>query len=169
MTSVTGRVWTFGHDINTDLIEPSSVVLLPAAEKARHCFEAIRPGWVDLVEPGDLIVAGRNFGTGSSRPASQTLQLAGIAGVVAESLNGLFFRNCVNFALPALSCPGVLDAVAEGDRITFDPATGAVTNLSRPRESLHGRAWAPELIQILEAGGLLAQLDQEGLLMKGDR
>ncbi|TYB47842.1 hypothetical protein [Actinomadura chibensis] len=161
----TGRVWCFGDDINTDLIEPSSAVLLSTAEKARHCFEANRPGWVDLVEPGDLVVAGRNFGTGSSRPAALTLRAAGIAGIIAESVNGLFFRNCVNFAVPALSCPGITGAVTEGDVVSFDPADGSVRN-DTTGATLRGRAWAPELIDILDAGGLIRQLESEGLLLE---
>ncbi|MFC5995764.1 3-isopropylmalate dehydratase [Pseudonocardia hispaniensis] len=159
-----GRVWLFGDDINTDLIQPSPVVLLPIEEQVSHVFEANRPGWVERVRPGDLIVAGRNFGTGSSRPAAKVLRRLGLGGVIAESINGLFFRNCVNLGLPALECPGVAGAFAEGEEAGFDLATGTVHNLTRGTQ-LAGRPWATELRQILAAGGLIEQLEAEGLLL----
>src|SRR3712207_7568731 len=95
-------------------------MLKPLEEQPRYVFSANRPGWVDLVAEGDLIVAGRNFGTGSSRPAARVLALLGIGGVIAESINGLFFRNSVNYAFPVLECPGVLEAFEEGDEAEFD-------------------------------------------------
>ncbi|MBF6095659.1 3-isopropylmalate dehydratase [Nocardia cyriacigeorgica] len=159
-----GRTWVFGHDINTDLIQPSSVVLLPLAEQLSHVFEANRPGWAGEVRPGDIIVAGRNFGTGSSRPAAKVLRGLGVGAVIAESINGLFFRNCVNLGLPALECPGVLDAFSEGEQLGFDLATGDVVHEATGRR-LHGHPWAPALIEILTAGGLIAQLESEDLLL----
>lgn len=162
--SVRGRAWVFGHDVNTDLIQPSSIVLLPVEQQVSHVFEANRPGWVDEVAPSDLIVAGRNFGTGSSRPAAKVLRAVGVGGVVAESISGLFFRNCVNFGLPALECPGVLDVVSEGDDVAIDLRKGSVRN-ANSGSRLDGRAWAPVLLEILRAGGLMEQLAQEDLLM----
>lgn len=159
-----GRAWVFGNDINTDLIQPSSVVLLPIERQVPHVFEANRPGWVDLVSPGDVIVAGRNFGTGSSRPAAKVLRQLGIGAVIAESINGLFFRNCVNLGLPALECPGITGIVAEGDVVGCDLAAGTAVNHSTGA-TLDGAAWAPALLAILEAGGLIEQLQAEGLLL----
>ncbi|MBM3571505.1 MAG: hypothetical protein FJX52_03955, partial [Alphaproteobacteria bacterium] len=78
-----GRVWKFGDDINTDLIMPASVFRLPRSEHHKLAFEAIRPGWVKAVRPGDLIIGGRNFGTGSSRPVGAVLRACGVAGIVA--------------------------------------------------------------------------------------
>jgi 3-isopropylmalate/(R)-2-methylmalate dehydratase small subunit len=158
-----GRVWCFGHDINTDLIQPIHAILAPVAEQRRYVFEANRPGWVDEVSPGDVIVAGRNFGTGSSRPAARVLVELGIGGVIAETINGLSFRNCVNYALAALECPGALDAFAEGEEASLDLATGTVRNLTRD-VSLPGRPWAPALLEIHAAGGLIEQLRAEGLV-----
>ncbi len=160
---MTGRVWCFGHDVNTDLIQPIHAVLKPRADQPRYAFAASRPGWSDLVEPGDVLVAGRNFGTGSSRPAVRVLQDLGLAGLIAESINGLFFRNCVNYAFPALECPGALDGFAEGDDADLDLATGTARNLTTGTE-LAGRPWAPELLLIQRAGGLIDQLRSEGLL-----
>lgn len=159
-----GRVWRFGDDINTDLIQPMHTVFKPVAEQHRYVFEANRPGWVDLVEPGDVIVAGRNFGTGSSRPAAKLLVDLHIGALIADSINWLFFRNCVNFALPALSCPGVSGAFAEGDRARVDLSAGEVENLGTGAV-LRGQRWTPELLDILAAGGLLEQLTRDGLLI----
>lgn len=158
-----GRVWCFGDDINTDLIQPMHTVFKPVAEQCRYVFEANRPGWVDLVTPGDIIVAGRNFGTGSSRPAAKLLVDLGIGALVADSVNWLFFRNCVNFALPALSCPGVSKIFAEGDSGRVDLTSGEIENVGTGAIE-RGTPWAPELLDILSAGGLLEQLARDGLL-----
>ena len=162
--TVRGRVWCFGDDISTDLLQPVHALLRPVAEQPRYVFEANRPGWVDEVERGDLIVAGRNFGTGSGRPAARVLADLGIAGVVCDSINGLFFRNCVNFAFPAMRCAGVSAAFAEGDIAVFDLATGAVRNETSGTE-LVGRRWEPELLEIYRHGGLLQRLRSEGLIV----
>lgn len=161
---ITGRVWCFGDDVNTDLIQPMHTVFKPLDEQSRHVFEANRPGWVDLVQPGDILVAGRNFGTGSSRPAAKLLRQLGLGALVADSVNWLFFRNCVNYAFPALDCPGVSALFAEGDEASVDLEAGTVTNLTSGR-SLAGRAWPPMLLEILRAGGLLDQLEERGLLV----
>jgi 3-isopropylmalate/(R)-2-methylmalate dehydratase small subunit len=160
---ISGRVWCFQHDINTDLLQPSHAMLRPLEEQPKYVFSANRPGWAETVEPGDIIVAGRNFGTGSSRPAARVLALLGIGGLIAESINGLFFRNSVNYAFPALECPGALDAFSERDRADMDLATGVVANRTTGA-TLQGRAWAPELLKIQRAGGLIEQLREEGLL-----
>ena len=107
------RVWKFGENINTDLILPIQAFYLPAAEQPKYVFHANRPGWVDQVQPGDIIIGGKNFGMGSSRPAARSLKNLGLACLVAPSINGLFFRNCVNFAFPAIECPGVHEAFQE--------------------------------------------------------
>jgi 3-isopropylmalate/(R)-2-methylmalate dehydratase small subunit len=162
-----GRVWCFGDNVDTDLIQPMHAMLGPLEEQPRSVFEANRPGWVDEVARGDVIVAGRNFGTGSSRPAAQVLVLLGIGGLLAESINGLFFRNCVNYGLPALECPGVRGLLAEGDRARFDLVGGRVENVGDGR-ALAARPWPPELLPTLRAGGVLAQLRAEGLLLESE-
>jgi 3-isopropylmalate/(R)-2-methylmalate dehydratase small subunit len=161
----TGRVWLFGHNINTDLIQPGHALLRPPEEGIPHIFEANRPGWIDRVRGGDIIVAGHNFGTGSSRPAAQVLVAAGIGGLIAESINGLFFRNCVNYGLPALECSDATTRFAEGDEASLDVASGLIRNLTRGTET-SAPPWAPELLQILDAGGLLQQLEAEGRLVQ---
>src|SRR5258706_10030509 len=111
----TGRVWKFGDNMNTDLMLPILAFYLSPQEQTRFVFKANRPGWVDLVQPGDIIVGGSNFGTGSSRPAARSLKNLGLGCLIANSINGLFFRNCVNYAFPAMECPGVFDAFFECD------------------------------------------------------
>lgn len=160
---ITGRTWKFGPDINTDLIMPPEAIFAPLDEAPRYCMQANRPGWAAQVTQGDILVADHNFGTGSSRPAPRVLSDLGIACVLAESVNGLFFRNCVNFALPALQVPGVDAAFEEGDvaEIDFD---AAVVRNQRTGHELQGEVWPPALAEILHAGGLIAQLVAEGLV-----
>jgi len=100
-----GRVWIFGDNIDTDLMMPHGAFEKSVREQAQFVFKANRPGWVDLVKKGDIIVAGRNFGTGSSRPAALLFKTLGLEAIAAESVNGLFFKNCINFGLPAFNCP----------------------------------------------------------------
>ena len=97
-----GRVWVVGDNINTDLILPIQAYYLTVAEQPKWVFSANRPGWSDEVRKGDILIGGKNFGMGSSRPAARSLKNLGLACVVAESINGLFYRNAVNFAFPAL-------------------------------------------------------------------
>lgn len=100
----TARVWKFGDNINTDLILPNAAFYLTQQEQLQYIFRANRPGWADLVQPGDILIGGKNFGMGSSRPAARNLKNLGIACLVADSIIGLFYRNSVNFALPAMEC-----------------------------------------------------------------
>jgi len=159
----TGRVWTFGDQINTDLILPSAAFRMPKSEQHRLCFEAIRPGWVNEVRAGDIIVGGENFGMGSGRPVGTVLRACGIAGLVAESINGLCLRNCVNFSLPGIDCPGVSRIFEDGDTARIDYVTGLVENLSRNR-SLQGKPLAPLLAEIVLAGGVIPMLIREGFI-----
>ncbi len=157
----TGRTWKFGDNINTDLILPIVAFYLTPQEQLKYIFRANRPGWVDLVQPGDILIGGRNFGMGSSRPAARNLKSVGIACLVAESINGLFYRNCVNFALPAMECPGIEDLFAEGQPAEVDFDSGQVTNLATAK-SLKGKLIPPELVKIVAAGGVFALLEKEG-------
>ena len=159
-----GRVWLFADDnINTDLMMPQSVFAKSIEEQMRHVFATYRPGWVDQVRPGDILVGGRNFGTGSSRPGSMLLKRLGIAALVAESINGLFYRNCVNYALPAMECPGIRDFISERETAQVDITEGIVQNLARGT-TLSG-AKMPEFLQaIVRAGGIMERLRSEGYL-----
>jgi 3-isopropylmalate/(R)-2-methylmalate dehydratase small subunit len=158
-----GRVWCFGDDINTDLILPISLIPAPRQERPKHVFEANRPGWAAQVRPGDIVVAGNSFGIGSSRPAAQVMKDLGLACVLAESINGLFFRNCVNYAFPALEIPGVRKTFEEGDEAEVDFEAGTTRN-RRTGIELRGPRWPDAALRVIYAGGLVAQLDAEGLL-----
>jgi len=160
---IAARVWKFADDINTDLMLPGSVMVKSEAEQARAVFAANRPGWVDAMRKGDAIVAGRNFGMGSNRPAARSLRNLGVAFLLAESINGLFFRNSVNFGFLALECAGCDAAFAEGDTAEFDPDSWTVRN---PRT---GAALTPlpipeRLLSLMQGGGIYPQMEKEGLI-----
>jgi len=162
-STFTGKVWKFGDDINTDLVIPNFAILMPLAEQLQHCFSANRPGWVDEMQPGDVLIAGRNFGVGSARPIGDVFRDLGIAGVVADSFNGLGLRNCLNAGLPSLPCAGILDAFDEGDIAEVDWTTGAVRNVTAST-SLQGNPVPKALQDIVLAGGVEAVLRREGYL-----
>ncbi len=161
---IAGRVWKFGDDINTDLMLPGSVMVKSPEEQARAVFAANRPGWVDRMRAGDVIVAGRNFGMGSNRPAARSLRNLGIGFLVAESINGLFFRNCVNFGFLALECPGVDAAFVEGDTAELE-LDAAWTVRNRGSGAVLAPAPVPErLLRLMRGGGIFPLLEAEGLI-----
>jgi 3-isopropylmalate/(R)-2-methylmalate dehydratase small subunit len=158
-----GKVWKFGDDINTDLIIPGFAIYLTRDEQPKHCFSANRPGWVDQVQAGDVLVAGRNFGVGSARPIGNVFLGLRIGGIVAESFNGLGLRNCINVGLPVLPCRGIVEAFEEGDVAVVDWATGAVRNVEKGT-TLQGQPIPTALQDIVSAGGVEAVLRREGYL-----
>ena len=160
---VEGRAWVFGDDINTDLILPGSAFLLAVEEQVKYCFSANRPGWSGQVGPGDIIVAGVNFGVGSARPIGNVLSKLGIVGVIAASFNGLGLRNCVNYGVHVLTCPDIGALVADGDRIAVDWKVGSVRNLVNGSEQA-GKPLPDQLLEIAEKGGIVPILQSEGLL-----
>jgi 3-isopropylmalate/(R)-2-methylmalate dehydratase small subunit len=157
------RVWKFPANINTDLILPSGSIYLSEAEQVKLIFKANRPGWVDEVKPGDIIVGGKNFGMGSSRPASRSLKNLSLSCVLAESINGLFFRNCVNYAFPAMECPGVYELFTEGDVCEVDFGDGAVRNKTQGK-GLKARVLPAKLLDLLQAGGIYPLLEMKGII-----
>lgn len=158
---VRGRVWKFGDDINTDLMLPGFVLGLPEEEQPKHCFSANRPGWSSMVQPGDIIVGGKNYGTGSSRPAARVLKALGIGGLLADSINGLFLRNCINFGFVALPSLGVSAAFEEGDIAEVDFQRGRIKNVTRGT-TLSTIALPQQLLDIIAAGGIVEVLRKEG-------
>jgi 3-isopropylmalate/(R)-2-methylmalate dehydratase small subunit len=161
---IEGRTWSFPEpNVNTDLMMPAALFRLPSAEQPKQVFATYRPGWADAVQPGDIIVAGRNFGTGSSRPAPSLFAALGIRAVIGESLNGLFFRNCINAGVAAAECKGILDLVEEPDVVAYEPSSGSITN-TRTGVALHGAALPEALIELLDDGGLLRRLERGGYL-----
>jgi 3-isopropylmalate/(R)-2-methylmalate dehydratase small subunit len=158
-----GRVWKFGDDIDTDLIIPGFAIFLDRAGQMEACMSANRPGWSAQVQPGDVILAGHNFGVGSGRPIGNVFKYFGIAGIIAESFNGLGMRNCINVGLPLLSCVGILDAFEEGDVVEADWGDGRVVNASKGT-SLTGQPVPGALQEIIAGGGVEQMLRKEGFL-----
>lgn len=162
---VSGRVWKFGDNINTDLMLPGHAALLSPQEQARFVFQANRPGWVDEVRSGDVIVGGSSYGLGSSRPAARSLRNVGIACVVVESLSRLFFRNCVNWGLLALECPGVFTAFEEGHVAEVSPETWTVRN-TWTGHTLAAKPIPEMLLTLMTGGGIYPVLESRGLIAR---
>lgn len=159
------RVWKLGDNINTDQIIPGRYnVTTDRAHLARYCLCEHRPDFATGVAAGDVLVAGRNFGCGSSREhAPVALKAAGLAAVVAESFARIFYRNAINIGLPVLICPEAAQALQEGDAVEIDLVAGSIYDLA------HGRTFQaeplPEFVQrIVAAGGIVALVRQQGRL-----
>lgn len=172
-----GRVWKFGDNVSTDLLVPGSSVLarsgtLTPEEAAQYCMSANRPGWAAAVEPGDVIVAGRNFGCGSSRNGAAPLKTLGIAAVLAESVARIHLRNSINTGLVTLICPGISTSVEEGEHLSLDLETGRVAILESGLE-LQAERWPEHSppMEILRAGGFMPffrrRLREAGLVADG--
>jgi 3-isopropylmalate/(R)-2-methylmalate dehydratase small subunit len=153
------RAWVFGDNVDTDVITPGRYMKFGIDEIARHCMEAIAPDFAAAVKRGDVVVAGRNFGTGSSREqAPAALKHLGVAALVAESFAGLFYRNALNLGLPALVCPQAR-RIRAGDEVRVDAQAGRVENLGTG-EVLACEAIPPHLMEMVRDGGLLAHLEK---------
>ena len=156
-----GRAWKFDHDISTDLLSPGTYAVDPVEVRMLHTLESVSPGFASEVEAGDVVIAGRNFGCGSSREtAAENLKALGIVCVVAESLSRLFMRNAVAIGLPVLICAGVHEAFADGDDVAIDLAAGTIGSVDGERR-LQGESLPPEMRDILAAGGILALLESQ--------
>jgi 3-isopropylmalate/(R)-2-methylmalate dehydratase small subunit len=150
------RAWVFGDDIDTDQIAPSRfIVSSDPDELGAHAFNDLRPSFAAEVDVGDFVVAGENFGSGSSREQAPLALLgAGVSGVVAQSFARIFFRNAINLGLPVLICP-TADRVADGDEVSMDLDAGVVRNDTRD-ESYDAEPLPPFLQSLVDRGGLEA-------------
>jgi 3-isopropylmalate/(R)-2-methylmalate dehydratase small subunit len=156
---IRGRVWKFGHNVDTDVMAPWTSISQPWEER-RKVILHIRPEFAEQMKPGDIIVAGRNWGCGSSREnAPENLKNLGVGAVVAESYGRIYFRNSIAIALPNIACPGVHDAFEEGDEMELDLKTAVVKNLTRSTE-LKGQPYTSEMLNIVEKGGLIEVLKE---------
>ncbi len=151
-----GRAWKFGDDIDTDAIIPARYLnTSDPQELAGHCMEDADAAFAGKVRPGDVIVAGKNFGCGSSREhAPIAIKASGVACVVARSFARIFYRNAFNMGLPILECPEAAEKIQDGDEVEIDPAEGVITNHTR-NESYRAEPIPPFMQQLLEAGGLI--------------
>jgi 3-isopropylmalate/(R)-2-methylmalate dehydratase small subunit len=161
--TIRGKVWKFGDNINTDLMLPGYVHAATEEEQARAVFNANRPGWVNEVRYGDFIVGGRNYGMGSSRPAARSLRNVGIACLIADSINGLFFRNSVNFGLLAIECAGASAAFEEGQIAEVSLADFTVRNIATGKV-LKALPIPENLLALMRGGGIYPVLEKEGLI-----
>lgn len=158
--SFTGRVWKFADNIDTDVLAPGLYMKSPLKELAKHCLEAIEPRFAAEAKSGDIVVAGRNFGMGSSREqAVMALRELGIGAVLARSFAGIFYRNALNLGLLALVCPEA-DAIRPDTTLSVDPAT------ARARDPERGNVYDCEplpahLLQMVAEGGLLPHLEKK--------
>ncbi len=162
---ITGKVYKYGDNVDTDVIIPARYLNDPSAESlAKHCMEDIDASYAKSVRKGDIVVGGWNFGCGSSREhAPIALKASGASCVIAASFARIFYRNSINIGFPILECPEAAEAIRNGDTVSVDFATGVITD-----ETTGGKFQAvafPAFINtIIEHGGLLAYLKsrQEG-------
>lgn len=151
-----GRVWTFKDNIDTDVIIPARYLnTTNSHELAAHCMEDIDPDFANKVNQGDIIVAGKNFGCGSSREhAPLAIKSTGISCVIAKSFARIFYRNAINIGLPILECDGSIEEIASGDELEINTDEGIITNLTTGK--VYTAKPFPEFIkEIINAGGLL--------------
>ncbi len=154
-----GRIWVFGDDVDTDQIIPARyLTTFDPQELAQHCMEDADPEFPQKVQKGDIIVAGKNFGSGSSREhAPIAIKGAGVACVIAESFARIFFRNAFNMGLPIFICEGLREAVQTGDRIIVDGDKGEI--VVEKGGARYQTAPIPPFMQtLIDAGGLMAYL-----------
>ena len=156
-----GKVFKYPDNVDTDVIIPARYLnTADAAELAKHCMEDIDAGFVDQVRPGDILVAGWNFGCGSSREhAPLVIKTCGTGCVIAKSFARIFYRNAINIGLPILECEAAAEEIQAGDRVDVDFDTGVITD--RTTGKTYQAEPFPEFIQnIIRRGGLLASLKE---------
>lgn len=157
--TIEGRAWVFGDAVNTDVMAPGLYFKEPLDVLARHCMAAVDPTFAASVRPGDIVVAGRHFGVGSAREqAPMALQHLGVGAILAPSYGRIFYRNALNFGIPALVFPAAGE-IAAGDELRVDPVGGVVEN--RTTGSSYRVDGLPEhLAAMVAAGGLMPWLKQ---------
>ena len=163
---ISGKAIKYGDNVNTDVILPGKYLELSlnSMELSKHAMEGLDPSFAEKVQGGAILVAGKNFGCGSSREeAPLALKYAGVKCVLAESFARIFYRNAINIGLPAVECGGVSGRVEEGDELTVDLENGTVKNQSKG-VTLHATQLPPFILEILSDGGLIENLRKR---MKG--
>jgi 3-isopropylmalate dehydratase small subunit len=158
-----GRVWKYGADIDTDKIIPARYLnTSDPRELAKHCMEDEDPAFASKVRPGDIIVADKNFGCGSSREhAPIAIKAAGVACVIAKSYARIFYRNSFNMGLSILESDEVYGATDNGDELEVDMDSGRITNLTKGK-SFTARPVPPFMQELIKAGGLMESIKKRG-------
>ncbi|MEW6686442.1 MAG: 3-isopropylmalate dehydratase small subunit [Candidatus Edwardsbacteria bacterium] len=159
---VKGKVWKFGNDVNTDVIYPGRFLnVTDPQESAKHCFEVVYPNFMKDAKAGDIIVAGKYFGCGSSREqAAACLKNFGLAAVVAESFARIYYRNAINLGLPILICPEISKKVEQGQEIEVNLREGIVKNLNTGK-NIKAIPLPAFVLEMLESGGLIPHLKKK--------
>lgn len=154
LSGITGRAWVFGKNINTDqIIQGQYLTLLDYKDMAKHAFEMPRPVFVSKVKKNDIVIAGSNFGGGSSREeAPKVLVHSGIGCVVAESFARIFYRNSFNIGLPLLIIPNISKLVKDGETVTVNLLKGTLT-IKDKGDVIHGQTLPERMLEMLKAGG----------------
>jgi 3-isopropylmalate dehydratase small subunit len=154
---IEGTVWKFGDNIDTDVIIPAPyLVTTDMEELGKHCMEGVDATFAAKVGPGDIIVAGKNFGCGSSREhAPIAIKGAGISCVIAEGFARIFFRNAFNMGLAIFESRGVFQAIQEGDRVSVNRDTGEIMDHTNGKQ-LFANSIPPFMQELIEAGGLMS-------------
>ena len=153
------KVYKYGDNVDTDVIIPARYLNAPDEKSlASHCMEDIDAGFASTVEPGDIIVAGANFGCGSSREhAPLAIKACGVKCVIAPSFARIFYRNAINIGLAILECEAASDGIQDGDQVSVDFDTGVITNETRG-ETYQAEPFPPFLKDMIQKGGLMASL-----------
>jgi 3-isopropylmalate/(R)-2-methylmalate dehydratase small subunit len=159
---IEGRVWVLGADVDTDgIIGGKYLTIIDPNELKKHVFEIALPEFAKGALPGDIIVAGENFGCGSSREhAPQAMRAIGVGAVVADSFARIFFRNSINLGLPTVEAQGVRAIFEKGDVARIEMRSGRITN-TRTGASVHFPPLPHHLLELLEVGGLVPKVRQE--------
>ena len=153
------KTWVLGDNVDTDVITPGRYLKFGIEEIAQHCLEPVLPNFAKEVKPGDIVVAGRNFGAGSSREqAPGALKHLGVAALVAESFAGLFYRNALNLGLPALVCANAKQ-IRDGEELSVD-FDKAVLVSKKTGKTYAFEPIPPHLLEMVRDGGLLAHLEK---------
>ncbi len=157
---VCGHVFKYGDNVDTDVIIPARYLNATKGEElAKHCMEDIDREFVNKVQPGDIIVAEKNFGCGSSREhAPLAIKCAGVSCVIAETFARIFYRNSINIGLPIIECSQAAKAISAGDEVEVDFDSGVITNITRG-ETYKGQSFPPFMQNIIQAGGLVAYIN----------
>ena len=153
-----GTAWKFGNDIDTDIIIPGRYLIYTDEERlSKHCMEGLDDKFSEKCKKGDFIVAGKNFGCGSSREhAPIALKGVGVAGVIAESFARIFYRNATNVGVPLLEAPGITEIIDDGEEIDVDMNMGTIT--SQSGKTIEFKKLPPFMLEILKQGGLIEYL-----------
>ena len=159
---VEGKVFKFGNDVDTDVIIPARYLNTTSeTELASHCMEDIDPDFVKKVKAGDIIVAGDNFGCGSSREhAPIAIKASGVSLVIANSFARIFYRNSINIGLPILECPEAVAEISAGDEVSCDLGEGVIRNLTT-RKSYKAEPFPPFIQEIIADGGLMKHITKQ--------